>query len=149
MVGAGDKNHCGTKQVFHWDFCVVRGVRLKSFFLILPLDYLVASTHVSFKINLENEHVPALGHGPHIDGVKDLVMGGALCAAHIGQLPLQIVLQVLHAVEGDLELEGAAKGRRVVEHHHIVDLHLRHGGREGFFIAPLEPSPSENLNMNL
>ena len=88
--------------------------------------------------------MPALGHGPHVDGVEDLVMSGAFGAAHVRQLPLQVVLEVLHAVEGDLELECAAKCGGVVEHHHIVDLHLRHGGREGLFIAPLEPSPSES-----
>ena len=68
----------------------------------------------------------------NVDGVKDLVMRRTLSAAHVGQLPLEVVLQVLHAVEGDLELEGAPERGGVVQHHHIVDLHLRHGGgREG------------------
>ena len=101
------------------------------------------------KHHLEDKHVPALRHRSHIDGIEDLVVGRALCAAHVSQLPLQVVLQVLHAVEGDLELEGAAEGGRVVQHHHVVDLHLRHGGREGLFIAPLESSSSEKGRISL
>lgn len=64
----------------------------------------------------------------HLVYIEHLVVAGALCRSHIGQLPLQVVLQVLHAVEGDLELEGAGEGRRVVQHHYVVDLDLRHGG---------------------
>ena len=70
---------------------------------------------------------------PNVDGVKDLVMRRTLGAAHVGQLPLEVVLQVLHAVEGDLELEGAPERGGVVQHHHIVDLHLRHGAEKSSF----------------
>jgi hypothetical protein len=93
---------------------------------------------LQFKVvdnHLEDEHVPSLRDRAHVDGVEDLVVAGALGAADVGELPLEVVLQVLHAVEGDLELEGTGEGGGVVEHHHVVDLNLRHGdGSSG--IAP-------------
>ena len=79
------------------------------------------------RIRLEDKHVSPLRNWPHVDGVQDLVVVGALSAPNVGQLPLQVILQVLHAVESNLELEGTLVGRRIVENHHVDDLNFRHG----------------------
>lgn len=93
----------------------------------LLVTYLRGDLGMIGSVSLEHEHVPPLGNWTHVDGVQDLVMVGTLSTAHIGQLPLQVILQVLHAVESYLELEGTLVGRRIVENHHVDDLNFRHG----------------------
>ena len=89
------------------------------------------------RIRLEDKHVSPLRDWPHVDGVQDLVVVGALSTPDVGQLPLQVILQVLHAVESYLKLERALVGSRVIENNHIVDLDFRHLVLEffnGFFL---------------
>ena len=57
------------------------------------------------KSHLEHEHVPPLGHGPHVDGVQDLVKLLRLGRAHVDYLPLEVLGQILDALKCDLELE--------------------------------------------
>ena len=49
--------------------------------------------------------MPPLGHGPHVDGVQDLVKLLRLGRAHVDYLPLEVLGQILDALECDLELE--------------------------------------------
>ena len=84
------------------------------------------------RIRLEDKHVSPLRDWPHVDGVQDLVVVGALSTPDVGQLPLQVILQVLHTVESDFKLERALVGSRVVENNNVVDLHFRHLSLELF-----------------
>ena len=77
-------------------------------------------------VSLKDEHVSPLGDWADVDGVQDLVVVGALGAPDVGQLPLQVILQVLHAVESDLKLKWTLVGRGIVENHNVVDLNFRH-----------------------
>ena len=77
-------------------------------------------------VSLKDEHVSPLGDWADVDGVQDLVMVGTLRTPNVGQLPLQVILQVLHAVKSDLKLEGALVGGRIVENNNVVDLDFRH-----------------------
>ena len=84
------------------------------------------------RIRLEDKHVSPLRDWTYVDGVKDLVMVGTLRTPNVGQLPLQIILQVLHAVKSYLKLERALVGSRVVENDYVVDLNFRHFSLESF-----------------
>ena len=77
-------------------------------------------------VSLKDEHVSPLGDWADVDGVQDLVVVGALGAPDVGQLPLQVILQVLHTVESDLKLKWTLVGRGIVENHNVVDLNFRH-----------------------
>ena len=92
----------------------------------LLVTYLRGDLGMIGSVSLEHEHVPSLGNWTHVDGVQDLVVVGALGAPDIGQLPLQVILQVLHAVESDLKLKWTLVGRGIVENHNVVDLNFRH-----------------------
>ena len=78
------------------------------------------------RISLEDKHVSPLRDRANVDGVEDLVVVGALSAPNVGQLPLQVIFQVLHAVESDLKLKWTLVGRGIVENHNVVDLNFGH-----------------------
>ena len=96
------------------------------------ISYLGRDLGVVRGVSLKDEHVSPLGDWADVDGVQDLVVVGALGAPDVGQLPLQVILQVLHAVESDLKLERALVGSRIVENNNVVDLHFRHLSLELF-----------------
>ena len=45
--------------------------------------------------------------------------------ADVGELPLEVLLQRLEALKGDLELVGGVKGRGVVPHGDVEQAHCR------------------------
>ena len=45
--------------------------------------------------------------------------------ADVGELPLEVLLQRLEALEGDLELVGSIEGRGVVPHGDVEQAHCR------------------------
>ena len=45
--------------------------------------------------------------------------------ADVGELPFEILLQRLQALEGDLELVGSVEGCRVVPHGDVEQAHCR------------------------
>ena len=49
--------------------------------------------------------MPPLGHGPHVDGVQDLVKLLRLGRAHVDYFPFEVLGQILDALKCDLELE--------------------------------------------
>jgi hypothetical protein len=53
---------------------------------------------------------------------KVYVRGGG---ADVGELPLEVLLQRLEALEGDLELVGSIEGRGVVPHGDVEQAHCR------------------------
>jgi hypothetical protein len=50
------------------------------------------------------------------------VRGGG---ADVGELPLEVLLQRLEALEGDLELVGSVEGRGIVPHGDVEQAHCR------------------------
>mmetsp|Transcript_8800 Transcript_8800/g.19011 ORF Transcript_8800/g.19011 Transcript_8800/m.19011 type:complete len:242 (-) Transcript_8800:149-874(-) len=77
-------------------------------------------------VRLQNKLVDAHRNGSHQDFVQDLVLGGVLGAAHVQDLPLQVVVQFLKALKGDFELKGTRKACGVVQHHHVDYVDKRH-----------------------
>ena len=53
-------------------------------------------------------------HSAVFAAVKEVYVRGG--GADVGELPLEVLLQRLEALEGDLELVGSIEGRGVVPH---------------------------------
>lgn len=76
---------------------------------------------------LKHKHVTPSWDRSHQHRVQHLVVLLALGRAHVDNFPLQVVRQVLDALECDLKLEGVVEGRWVVQDDHVQHLYFGHG----------------------
>jgi hypothetical protein len=78
------------------------------------------------RIGLDGELHHAGGERPHFELVEHLVVLLVLGRADVDDLPVESVVELLEALECDVEVDGGLEGGDGVIHHHVADVHFGH-----------------------